>query len=442
MNQSPHHPPALTLDPLAGAQHLGRTGLVAIGLGLASFSAWALFAPLDGAVVAEAQVKADLNRRTVQHQEGGIIKQILVRDGTLVSPGQPLVVLEDLRTEAGLDQLRLQLASEQAKAWRLEAERDQKARLEVLPLDHSTGDDPRFAQILQREAALFHTRRQTLSAQIDLVRQQIAQAQEEVRALELQKSSGHQAAELMADELKVNERLLEKEFVNKTRIITLQRQVSDYRMKAGESAADLARARQKVSDLQLRLLSLKGDYVQAATSELKEVGTRIFDLQERLRPTLDAAQRQTLVAPVAGRVVDLRINTLGGVLGPRDPVLDIVPTDGPLLIEARVRVDAVNEVRPGSPADVRLTAYRAATTPLVSGRVSYVSPDRMVDRVTNTPYYAVHVEVERSALQAAGGQEMQAGMPAEVFIRTGARTGFDYLMDPLIGRLRRAMRES
>jgi HlyD family type I secretion membrane fusion protein len=222
--------------------------------------------------------------------------------------------------------------------------------------------------------------------------------------------------------------------------MTLQRAVAEYEARHSERRAELSKSRQRTSELEFRILSMRNTYVQAATDELKESSTRMFDLEERIRPSRDAAERQKITAPIAGEVVGLRVFTSGSVIGPRDVLMEIVPTEKRLIVEARIRPEDINHVRQGTEADIRLTAYQSRTTPLVAGAVTYVAGDRMVDQQTGTPYYIVNIEVQEAAL-AAASLKLQAGMPAEVFIRTDTRSALDYLLAPVTSYLRRAMRE-
>jgi HlyD family type I secretion membrane fusion protein len=204
--------------------------------------------------------------------------------------------------------------------------------------------------------------------------------------------------------------------------------------------AELSKSRQRASELEFRILSMRNAYVQTATDELKESTGKMFDLEERIRPSRDASERQRIAAPIAGEVVGLRVFTAGSVIGPREVLMEIVPQEKRLIVEARIRPEDINYVRSGSEADIRLTAYQSRTTPLVAGAVTYVSGDRLVDQQSGAPYYIVHIDVPEPALVAAS-LRLQAGMPAEVFIRTDSRTALDYLLAPVTAYLRRAMRE-
>ena len=204
---------------------------------------------------------------------------------------------------------------------------------------------------------------------------------------------------------------------------------------------EVARARQKVSDLELRAEQLRSQFRQEASAELRRATGAILDLRERLRPAVDAESRQRITAPIAGEVVGLRVSTVGAVIAPREPILDIVPDDPDLLVEARLRPEDISFVRTGAHADVRLTAFRQRITPTVDGRVTYISADRLVDSATGAPYYLLHVRVSPEALEKAGNLKLQAGMPAEVFVQTSTRSALQYLLDPFLGFLQRSMRE-
>jgi HlyD family type I secretion membrane fusion protein len=298
--------------------------------------------------------------------------------------------------------------------------------------------DPKVAELLAKETNLFRARREALDTQIAVLRRQIAETGSEEKALAAQIEAEEHALKLQKEELAANERLLAQGYVQKTRILTLERAVAEYEAKYGEHRAAASQARQRATELELRILSLRNQYAQTAADELKDTTARLFDLEERIRPSKDASERQRITAPIAGEIVNLRVFTAGSVIGPRDVLMEIVPAKQNLIVEARIRPEDINHVQKGSPAEIRLTAYKQRTTPLVNGVVSYVSGDRLVDTENRAAYYVVHVEVDRGSL---GDLTMSAGMPAEVYIRTDSRTVFDYLLAPVTQYLRRAMRE-
>jgi HlyD family type I secretion membrane fusion protein len=421
------------MNPEKEAKRVIRSGLLVIVIGAIAMGLWGFWAPLSGAIIAPGFVKVDLNRKVVQHQEGGIVRAVRVRDGDRVTQGQELVLLDDVRIDAQLDLLRTQLDAERAKSARLEAERSLAAR-PVFPKDLLKDE------FRTREEALFRARRQALDSQIEVLRRQIRETVEEAGALAEQIAAEERALKLQKDELAANEQLLSQGYVQKTRLLTLQRAVAEYEARHSERRAELSKSRQRASELEFRILSMRNAYVQAATDELKEASSRMFDLEERIRPSRDASERQKITAPIAGEVVGLRIFNAGSVIGPREVLMEIVPQEKRLIVEARIRPEDVNHVRQGTEADIRLTAYQSRTTPLVAGAVMYVSGDRLVDQQSGHPYYIVHIDVPEKSL-AASSQKLQAGMPAEVFIRTDNRSALDYLLAPVTSFLRRAMRE-
>jgi HlyD family type I secretion membrane fusion protein len=419
-------------------RRLVLSGGLIIAAGASGLGAWGALAPITGAVVAPAVVKVDLNRKVVQHQEGGIVREIFVRDGDHVAAGQELIRLDDVSVDAQLDLLRTQLEAERAKAARLEAERAY-AEKPTFPRDLVRRQrDPKVGELLAKEANLFRARRQALDTQIAVLHRQIGETGAEEKALAVQLEAEARALKLQKDELQANQKLLEQGYVQKTRVLALQRAVAEYEASYGQHQAQASQARQRATELELRILSLRNQYAQTAADELKDTTARMFDLEERIRPSKDAAERQRITAPIGGEIVNLRVFTPGAVIGPRDVLMEIVPAKQNLIVEAHIRPEDINHVQKGAPAEVRLTAYKQRTTPLVDGVVSYVSGDRLTDSENHSSYYVVHIEVDRASLHDL---TMSAGMPAEVYMRTDRRTVFDYLLAPVTQYLRRAMRE-
>ena len=435
--------PTEEVDADTDMKRIVRAGLIVIGSGVAAFVIWSSLAPLSGAIIAQGFVKVDMNRKTVQHQEGGIVKEIKVRDGDKVSLGQPLIVLEDLRVDAAVELLRQQLDAEHAKASRLQAERTFAPKVAFPAALEQRAKDPKLAETMDRELAQFRARRDALEGQVAVLRKQIAESDHEVRALTDQIAAEERAIKLQKDELVINEKLLKDNFVQKTRLLTLERAVAEYEARWGEHRAELSKTRSRASEIELRILSMRNQYMQQATDEMKETTAKIFDLEERLRPSKDVSDRQTVRAPASGEVVGLRVFSPGAVVGPRDVLFDVVPDEKTLIIEARIRPEDINHVKPGAEADVRLTAYKQRTTPLVQGKVTYISADRLIDGqgANAVAYYAAHINVPVEALKAAGNLHMSAGMPAEVYVRTDSRNAFDYMLAPVTAFMRRGMRE-
>ncbi|MBI4205806.1 MAG: HlyD family type I secretion periplasmic adaptor subunit [Betaproteobacteria bacterium] len=418
-----------------------RAGLIGVGLLVAAVLVWVAVAPLGGAAIAPGVVKVDTNRKVVQHQEGGIVGQILVRDGSKVKAGDALIVLKDVRVDATREAVQTQLDAELAKAARLSAEQSWAKSISYPAELRERRGDRRIVEIMQREESLFRERRGAYNSLVGLIHLQIAEAKAEIRARDSQLTADRTAAALQKEELVANEKLLRDGFISKTRILTLQRNLAEIEGRVGDSQAERSRAMQKVADLRLRAEELRSKMMQDAAAELRQTTTQTFDLRERLRPTQDAEERQRITAPISGEVVDLKVSTVGAVIGPRETILDIVPENADLIVEGRVKPEDISFVRVDAATDVRLTSYRQRMTPTVEGKVSYVSADRLVEKADNSSYYVVHVRVTPEALREAGGLQLQAGMPAEVFIKTSSRTALQYLLDPITGFLQRSMRE-
>lgn len=398
--------------------------------------------PLAGAIVASGMVKVADNRKSVQHLEGGIIKEIRVRNGDRVAVGQTLIVLEDERANASLDLLAGQWDAAAAKAARLQAERDIRPEL-IFPerLRARAGEHP-LAELLSMETGLFYSKRATLERQIALFADQSAELDREIVNLQEQLRAETAVSRLQAEELRVHETAFQQQLVSRIQMLASQRIQQQHQARLAELGAALARARQRQSDLRLRTVAVRTQYTQGAADELSVVNALLFDLEEKQRPSRDAVHRQTITAPIAGQIVDLQVFTVGGVVRPGERLLDIVPEAEPLLVEARIGLDDVDNVQPGLPVDVRLTAYPARSTPLLNGVVRYVSADQISDPHTGVGHYITQVAVDPASLVIAGENvRLQPGMHAELFIKTGERTALDYLLAPMVDTLRRSLRE-
>ncbi len=400
-------------------------------------------APLAGAVVASGVVKVTDNHKSVQHLEGGIVKEIRVRNGDRVAAGQTLIVLEDERTNAGLDLLAGQWDAAAAKAARLQAECDFRPEPVFPEQLRVRAKDPKVAELLRMETSLFQSKRLALERQLKSFDDQIGEIDREQNSLQTQLGAEKEASRLLAEEVRVNEAGQQRQVVTKVQVLALKRTQQERLARQAELGGAIARSRQRMEEFRSRATAFRNQYTQTAADELSTVRAQLSDLEEKQRPSRDAVNRQAIVAPIAGQVVDLQVFTLGGVVRPGERLLDIVPDSEPLLIEARVGLDDIDDVRLEQPADIRLTAYPIRTTPLLHGVVRYISADQLSDPRTGTPHYIAQVAVDASSLAAAGGDgvHLQPGMRAELFIKTSERTVLDYLLEPVAATLRRALRE-
>ena len=406
--------------------------VVAVLLGV-----WVGTAPLAGAVIAPAEIKVELNRKTIQHQEGGIVRKILVRDGQQVRAGEPLLVIGDLRSNAELNVLQDQLRAERARAARAGAEAALESTFEAPPDAAANGG----ADYVARESALFTARRRTLYEEIAALEGEGREVHAQAGALQLQVGASDASARLAGDELTRNQNLVPEGYVARARILQLQRAEADARSKLAEARGKLAEARQHGAEIRAKIARARNQYQQQAADELKESTSKLRELQQRLEPSRDQVERQIVRSPVDGEVMALRVAGVGAVIAPREPLLDVVPSRERLVVEAHVRPQDINSVQRNATALVRLTSFDPRTTPLLTGTVSTVSGDRITAADNHEPYFLATVEVDAAALTRHPHIRLQAGMPAELYIATGERSLLEYLLRPLRVFSQRAMRE-
>jgi HlyD family secretion protein len=417
---------------------------VVIGLGIGGFGMWAAAAPLAGAAIAPGVISPDGSRRTVQHLEGGIIQRILVEDGSVVQAGDPLIVLEDVQARAGHEVLRARfytLAAAQARLLAEQAGADDIRFPEWLI--ETTGEDATALEAMVAQRQLFRTRAQGLAGRRAILAQRIAQLGEEIAGLEAQLVTDGRQIALIAEEIGGLDHLYRKGLTPKTRLLALQRAQNDIEGDRAERRARIARAHQAIGETELQILAQGTALLDQANEELSRVQAELAEVEQRLAASRDVLARTLIRAPAAGTVVALRFRTAGGVVRPGEPVLDIVPDDEELLVDARLSPLDIDIVAAGLPAQIVLPAFKQRHLPRIEGRVRRVSADALVDPHTGERYFEARIEVDAEQLAAIEPAiELSAGMPAEVYITTAERTMLDYLLQPVFDSLRRAFRES
>lgn len=435
-----------TVAPFRLPRRAIASGSLVLVLGSGALGLWAALAPLSGAVVAEGVVRDDGERKTVMHQEGGIVKAILVKDGDHVKAGQVLLTLDNVRPDAEVAALQSELADDEAKAARLEAERDMRRSVTFPAQLTARSSDPAIAALLQREQTLFDSERQTLDDQLRLLQEQVAQTRQEIATESALVRTSGESLGISKQELQVNEQLRSEGYVTETKMMELRRAAADYRSRQQSDMAELIRARQKQTDLDLKITALRNDYVKSADAQLKDTTAKIQQATDHLRPAQDIETRTRIVAPVDGEVVGLMVHTIGAAIGPREPLLDLVPSGTPLIVEAKIKPDNVREIMTGSKADVRLTAYNPRTSPVLEGTVTYLSADSLNEKETRQPFYLAHIEIPADVIVRANSVAREPirlgpGLRAEVFIKTRSRSALDYLFEPLWDGIEKSMRD-
>lgn len=427
------------LHPAADAGKTIRLGLLLLIVAVGGGAAWLCFANLSAAIIAPGYVKVEDNRKTVQHREGGIIKAILVKEGQRVTAGSPLVLLGDESVAAQADSAAAQLDAETAKAARLQAESLGAQQIDLPATLTPTNARPSAISAMASERSTFQSKRGALDEQLTLLDEQAAQIRREIHGLQRQAASKRAASALMREEVRTYESLREVGFVSKMQVSRQQRGLQDYEAQHNEYQANIARAKQRLAELGARANGLRSQYRQSAADELPAARARIAALEQQLRASRDAAQRQAILAPIAGKVVDLKVFTVGGVIAPGAALMDVVPEAAPLIIEAKLNVDDVSHARVGMQAEVRFPAYPARAAPLMRGELRHVAADRLTDELTGRPYYLAQVAISSRSL--GSDVYLRPGMSAEVFLLAHERTPLQYLIDPIRNSMRRALRQ-
>ena len=375
------------------------------------------------------------SRKTIQHLEGGIIREILVADGDVVRSGQTLISLEDTKARSEVDSLQGQLWDATAREARLLAEQQGEERVSFPP-----NESPAAAAVLARQKDIFETRRQVFQSQVAVIREKRSQVEREIVGLKAQASASAQRAAIVREEAAMVAELVSKGLERRPRYLNLQRETADIDGRRGEIAAQISRAEQVISELQATLLKLESDRQNEIAQSLREAQNQIFQLRERLRAADDQLSRTQVKAPEDGVVTELRVHTPGGVIGAGVPLMDLVPLQDRLIVTARVRPEDIDVVRPGLKADVHLLPYNQRRVPRLEGIVTHVSADRLVDKRTDQPYYAAKIRVQDPRV-TEGRVQIIPGMPTQVFIKTGHGSVALYALRPLLDSFDNAFRE-
>lgn len=415
-------------------------GAVIIGLFFVVFGGWTALAPLKSAAIAPGVVAVESNRKTIKHLEGGIVAEINVGDGDVVTAGQTLLRLDDTQARVMLQRLRGRMVAALALAARLIAERDGKDTIVFPPELLAPEVRKANADTLEGQMNIFQARRGGLAGQKRILEQQSAQLSEEIVGLRGQIRAEDTQLELIRSEMSDVGQLVEKGLAKRSRLLALQRRSAEIEGTRSRNIAAVARARQQIAETRLRVSELGTQQLNQVVEELRNVQTELFDLEERIHSAEDVLLRTNIRAPLDGTIVGLQVHTPGGVIGPGEPLMDLVPSGTGLIIEAQVDPNDIDIVHAGLPAQVRLTAFNQRTFVPVEGKVLTVSADRLTDERSGIPYFLARVVLVEN-LSKDVAVALYPGMQAEVMIVTGERTVLDYLFRPFMTSLGRAFRE-
>jgi HlyD family type I secretion membrane fusion protein len=424
---------------------LTRIGIAMVVFTFGVLGGWSAVARLDSAVVADGTVAVESYRKTVQHLEGGIVREILVRDGDLVHEGDVLVRLDPTQREATERGYRQQLAIARALEARLNAQRDMSDSIDFPDEVTSLRDDPLIANAIRDNQGQFDTRRLGLKKAIEVFERQIAQTNDDIHQAAVDEKSAQDQVDSIGLELPNLKGLLDRGLVALPRVTTLERQLIQTQGQLETAKINATRARAKIGEMQARIDSLKQDYRQEGANGLADVRKVISDARQQLVIASDAMQRVDIRAPVTGTVQQLKFYTVGGVVKPGDPILDIVPLSDTLVVRAKVQPVDVDRILTGEQVEIRVPQFMKFELEPIMGTVRSISRDSMLDAAATgapaLPYFAVEVAVARASIAEGLRDRILAGMTVDTIIHTEDRTALSYLMAPLRNRLSKAMRE-
>lgn len=434
--------PDADFSQLAGDhRRVSRLGVTIIVVTFGVLGLWAALSPLDSAVIAPGVISVETNRKTVQHLEGGIVRIVRVREGEQVKAGQVLFELDPLQARANYEMTRNQLVTFAAQSARLTAERNRLAAIAWPAELLQQASDPVVARAMADEQNQFTERRGTLMGQTDLLNARISQFRSEIDGIDRQRAAMEEQVSYLDDEISGLRQIYEKGLVPRPRLLALERERANLKGAIGRAIADRSKAEKGINEADLQIRQIRQQFDQEVSQSLAEVQPKVADLRERYAVTSDAVQRILVRSPVTGAAQNLRVFTNGAVIAPGAALVDIVPRDEPLVINAQVSPTDVDNIHAGMKAEVRFPSFHSRSIPVIEGTVQTISGDRLVNETNNQPYFLARVHVSNTDLPAQLRGRLSAGLPAEVIITTGERSALQYLWSPLSNALRKTMRE-
>ena len=425
-------------DSARSAMVAGAAIMAAFFVGLGG---WAAFAPLNSAAVAPAVVKVEGNRKSVQHLEGGIVKELRVREGDKVASDQTLILLDDTQARAAVDVFSKQYDELTAQEARLITERDGAATVKFPPALIARQAEPDVAAIIAGQTNLFKSRRTTLTGTFDVLRKKISQTQEQIVGLEGQAAAYKRQLQSTHNENNGLRDLFKKGYVPRQRMLELERSEAALEGQIAEVSANILRARQSIEEVNVQIVQAQSDRLAQVANDLRDVQVKLLEIGPKVSSARETLRRTEIRSPYPGVVVGLTAFSVGGVISPGEKIMDVVPEKGGLIVEATVAPEDVKDLHVGMSAEVHLTAYKQRTVPIIHGKVLQVSADRLTDTKTGAGYYLAQVKVDEQELAELKDVRLAPGMPALVMIPTGERSALDYLLRPLTDSLRKSFRE-
>jgi HlyD family type I secretion membrane fusion protein len=415
-------------------------GATVVGAFAAAMTMWGTLAPISGAAIATGNLQVEGRRQSVQHPYGGVVRQLTVRDGARVEKGQLLIALDDSDPRAKLDVLVADRDAALAAQARLMAERDGGGAPAFGDDLRNRSDRSAVRQAMANEAAMMTARRHQFDAETAVLRGKIKELSAQIGGTQAQLTGTQKQRELLTDEMSGAQHLYEQGYTPKTRILALQREDAKLQADIGAQQATIAGMQQQIAQNELEIAKAERARMSEITDQLRTTENKLAELAPKIDAAADVVSRTKITAPATGSVVGLDVFTEGGVIQPGAKLMDVVPSDNPLIVDARLKLSDINDVATGRRAEVRLTGVNYAERPRLYGTVKTVSADRLTDDKASPGYYAVEVALDPNDVKTSH-VELQPGMPAEVIVATRPRTLFEYLLGPLRDELTRAFRE-
>jgi HlyD family secretion protein len=432
-------------DAWKAIRRLNLIGVATIVVLVGGIGGWAATAQLSGAVIAPGLVVVESNVKKVQHGTGGIVGQIFVKEGSVVTAGQVVVRLDDTVPKANLGIIRSQLDEFGARRARLVAEREGADEIVFAEELTNRMAEPAVAAAVTGEQKLFESRRKARTGQRAQLRERIAQIDEEIRGLSAQRKAKENEIDLIGQELVGVAELYAKNLVSIMRFMALQRDKAKLEGEHGQLGAEIARARGRIGEIELQVIQLDQDFSTEVLKELREIEGRTSELKERMVAAADQLKRIDIVAPQDGVVHQLGVHTVGGVIASGDTIMLIVPRQDQLIVEARVAPADIDQIVLGARVQVRIMAGNQRTTPAVDGEVTHISADLTREPASGVQpgqaYFVARVSLSEQSIAQLGELRLVPGMPAEVLIETGVRTPLEFLLKPLQEQIARTFRE-
>jgi len=416
---------------------IGIVVLLVCGVG-----GWAAETKLAGAVISSGQLVVDSNVKKVQHPTGGIVSELRVHEGDRVTAGEVLVRLDDTQARATVSILGKELDELTARKARLEAERDDAEEIGFPDELLQRTDDSDVAHVIAGERKLFELRRTARNGQKAQLGERVAQLREEIQGLLGQASAKNKEIALINKELVGVRELRDKNLVPMTRLTALERDAARLEGERSQLIGYSAEAKGKITETELQIIQVDQDLRSDVGKELAEIRAKTVELIEQKVAAEDQLKRIDIRAPQDGRVHELAVHTIGGVIAAGEPIMLIVPDADTLTIEARIAPQDIDQLHPGQLALLRFSAFNQRTTPEIDGEVSLISADLTQDQRTGASYYVVHITPDANEIARLGKVKLVPGMPVEAFLQTDERTVLSYLIKPLRDQIMKAFRES